>query len=141
MKILFLARHFSYLRLFESAIAELAERGHVIHLSADREESLGRRGDGRAAGGALPEGDRRVDAQPAVGRVGRPRPKAAAWASTTCAFSILATTRRPGSGAARRSERRTPSAGSRGCPSSEARGDARAGLGAAAVRAGGAAKP
>jgi hypothetical protein len=41
MKILFLARHFSYLRLFESAIAELAERGHVIHLSADREESLG----------------------------------------------------------------------------------------------------
>ena len=41
MKILFLARHFSYLRLFESAIAELAERGHTIHLSADREESLG----------------------------------------------------------------------------------------------------
>ncbi|HEY5616581.1 MAG TPA: hypothetical protein VIK60_01475 [Vicinamibacterales bacterium] len=41
MKILFLARHFSYLRLFESAIAELAERGHVVHLSADREESLG----------------------------------------------------------------------------------------------------
>ena len=41
MKILFLARHFSYLRLFESAIAELAERGHTVHLSADREESLG----------------------------------------------------------------------------------------------------
>ncbi len=41
MKILFLARHFSYLRLFESAIAELGERGHVVHLSADREESLG----------------------------------------------------------------------------------------------------
>jgi hypothetical protein len=41
MKILFLARHFSYLRLFESAITELAERGHVLHLSADREESLG----------------------------------------------------------------------------------------------------
>ena len=41
MNILFLARHFSYLRLFESAIAELAERGHVVHLSADREESLG----------------------------------------------------------------------------------------------------
>jgi hypothetical protein len=41
MKVLFLARHFSYLRLFESAIAELAERGHAIHLSADREESLG----------------------------------------------------------------------------------------------------
>jgi hypothetical protein len=41
MKILFLARHFSYLRLFESAIAELADRGHVLHLSADREEELG----------------------------------------------------------------------------------------------------
>ncbi len=41
MKILFLARHFSYLRLFESAIVELAERGHTLHLSADREESLG----------------------------------------------------------------------------------------------------
>ena len=41
MKILFLARHFSYLRLFESAIVELASRGHVLHLSADREESLG----------------------------------------------------------------------------------------------------
>lgn len=41
MKILFLARHFSYLRNFESAIAELASRGHAVHLSADREESLG----------------------------------------------------------------------------------------------------
>ena len=41
MKILFLARHFSYLRNFESAIAALAERGHTIHLSADREESMG----------------------------------------------------------------------------------------------------
>jgi hypothetical protein len=41
MKVLFLARHFSYLRLFESAIIELAERGHTIHLSADREESMG----------------------------------------------------------------------------------------------------
>jgi len=41
MKILFLARHFSYLRLFESAVVELARRGHTIHLSADREESLG----------------------------------------------------------------------------------------------------
>jgi hypothetical protein len=29
------------LRLFESAIAELAERGHRLHLSADREEELG----------------------------------------------------------------------------------------------------
>jgi hypothetical protein len=43
MKVLFLARHFSYLRNFESAIRELAVRGHVIHLSADREETLGGR--------------------------------------------------------------------------------------------------
>jgi hypothetical protein len=41
MRILFLARHFSYLRNYESAIAELAERGHTLHLSADREESMG----------------------------------------------------------------------------------------------------
>jgi hypothetical protein len=41
MKILFLARHFSYLRLFESAIVELARRGHSIHLSADKEEAMG----------------------------------------------------------------------------------------------------
>jgi len=41
MKILLLARHFSYLRNFESAVVELAERGHTIHLTADREESLG----------------------------------------------------------------------------------------------------
>ena len=43
MKILFFARHYSYLRLFESGIAELARRGHHIHLSADREESMGGR--------------------------------------------------------------------------------------------------
>ncbi len=44
MRILFFARHYSYLRLFESGIAELARRGHQIHLSADREESMGGRG-------------------------------------------------------------------------------------------------
>jgi hypothetical protein len=43
MKILFLARHFSYLRNFDSAIRELARRGHTLHLSADREESMGGR--------------------------------------------------------------------------------------------------
>src|SRR5881394_3225665 len=43
MKLLFFARHYSYLRLFEAAIAELASRGHQIHLSADREESMGGR--------------------------------------------------------------------------------------------------
>jgi len=43
MKILFFARHYSYLRLFESAILELAQRGHHIHLAADREEAMGGR--------------------------------------------------------------------------------------------------
>jgi hypothetical protein len=43
MKILFFARHYSYLRLFEAAITELARRGHQLHLSADREEAMGGR--------------------------------------------------------------------------------------------------
>jgi len=43
VKILFIARHYSYLRLFESAIAGLAARGHEIVLAADREEALGGR--------------------------------------------------------------------------------------------------
>ena len=43
MKILFFARHYTYLRLFESAITELARRGHQLHLSADREELMGGR--------------------------------------------------------------------------------------------------
>jgi hypothetical protein len=43
LKILFIARHFSYLRLFESAIVGLADRGHQITLAADGEESMGGR--------------------------------------------------------------------------------------------------
>ena len=43
MKILFFARHWSYLRNFESAIEMLAERGHHVHVAVDREESLGGR--------------------------------------------------------------------------------------------------
>ena len=43
MKVLFIARHFTYFRNFESVIAELAERGHQVHLAADREEALGGR--------------------------------------------------------------------------------------------------
>ena len=44
MKILFFVRHYSYLRLFESTIVALAERGHQLHLAADREESMGGQG-------------------------------------------------------------------------------------------------
>ena len=43
MKLLFFARHWSYLRNFESALEELARRGHTLHLAVDREEALGGR--------------------------------------------------------------------------------------------------
>jgi hypothetical protein len=43
MRILFLARHYGYLRNYEGAIHALAERGHHVHLAADREEMLGGR--------------------------------------------------------------------------------------------------
>ena len=43
MKVLFIARHFTYFRNFESVIAALAQRGHHVHLAADREETLGGR--------------------------------------------------------------------------------------------------
>jgi hypothetical protein len=43
MKLLFFARHWSYLRNFESAIEALAARGHRIHMAVDVEEALGGR--------------------------------------------------------------------------------------------------
>ncbi len=43
MKVLFIARHFTYFRNFESVIAALADRGHRVHLAVDREEALGGR--------------------------------------------------------------------------------------------------
>ena len=43
MRVLFIARHFTYFRNFESVIAALADRGHRVHLAADREEALGGR--------------------------------------------------------------------------------------------------
>ncbi len=44
MRILFFARHYGYLRLFEAPIEALAERGHDVRLVADREEAMGGRG-------------------------------------------------------------------------------------------------
>jgi hypothetical protein len=44
VKILFIARHFTYFRNYESVIAGLAARGHQIHLAAERDEYLGGRG-------------------------------------------------------------------------------------------------
>jgi hypothetical protein len=43
MTVLFVARHFTYFRNFESVVAAMAERGHRVHLAADREEALGGR--------------------------------------------------------------------------------------------------
>jgi hypothetical protein len=43
VKILFIARHFTYFRNYDSVIASLAERGHTVHLAADRDEPLGGR--------------------------------------------------------------------------------------------------
>jgi hypothetical protein len=43
MKILFIARHFTYFRNYETVIAALARRGHQLHLAAEREEDLGGR--------------------------------------------------------------------------------------------------
>ena len=52
MKLLFVARHFTYFRNFDSALRELAARGHAIHLAVEREERLG----GRAAVETLARG-------------------------------------------------------------------------------------
>lgn len=41
MKILFSMRHLGSFRLYESAVRSLAERGHRIHIMAERRESLG----------------------------------------------------------------------------------------------------
>jgi hypothetical protein len=42
--ILFIARHFTYFRNFDSVIEALARHGHRVHLAADREDGLGGRG-------------------------------------------------------------------------------------------------
>ena len=51
MRILFLARHFTYFRNFESVVRALAAKGHQVHLAADKEEGFGGREmvDGLAA--------------------------------------------------------------------------------------------
>lgn len=51
MRVLFIARHFTYFRNFDSVVEALAARGHEVHLAADREEALGGRAlvDGLAA--------------------------------------------------------------------------------------------
>jgi hypothetical protein len=41
MKLLFVARHFTYFRNFDSVIRLLASRGHTIHLAVERDDTLG----------------------------------------------------------------------------------------------------
>jgi hypothetical protein len=41
VKILFLGRHYTYFRNFDSVLRELAARGHVIHLAVERDETFG----------------------------------------------------------------------------------------------------
>ena len=41
MRILFLGRHYTYFRNFESVLRGLAERGHTIHLAVERDETFG----------------------------------------------------------------------------------------------------
>ena len=41
MKLLFVARHFTYFRNYDAALRELAARGHRIHLAVERRESMG----------------------------------------------------------------------------------------------------
>ena len=43
MKILFIARHFTYFRNYDSVVRELARRGHRIHLAVEQHEALGGR--------------------------------------------------------------------------------------------------
>jgi hypothetical protein len=43
MTVLFVARHFTYFRNFESVVSAMAARGHRVHVAADREEALGGR--------------------------------------------------------------------------------------------------
>ena len=43
MKILFIARHFTYFRNYDSALRELAARGHTIHLAVEKQDAIGGR--------------------------------------------------------------------------------------------------
>lgn len=41
MKLLFIARHFTYFRNYDAALREIASRGHRIHLAVEQQEALG----------------------------------------------------------------------------------------------------
>jgi hypothetical protein len=74
VRILFVARHFTYFRNFDSAVRLLGSRGHVIHLAVETEEILGGRKAVEALARELPTvtfgtvPDRRDDAWADVAR-------------------------------------------------------------------------
>jgi hypothetical protein len=41
MKLLFVARHFTYFRNYDAVLRELASRGHTIHLAVEKAETMG----------------------------------------------------------------------------------------------------
>jgi hypothetical protein len=43
VRVLFVARHFTYFRNFESVVRRLAQKGHSVHLAAEKEEGFGGR--------------------------------------------------------------------------------------------------
>ena len=55
MKLLFVARHFTYFRNFDAVVRQLADHRHRVHLAAERDEALGGRElvDRLAAGSPL----------------------------------------------------------------------------------------
>ena len=105
MKILFVARHYTYFRNYDSAIRELAARGHQLHLAVEVEDKLG----GDAAVRALVAD--RPPSRAAWCRLAA-RTRGAAWrdvfalASTTSAISTLSTTLRRSGVCARETEHR-----------------------------------
>ncbi|MGE0444150.1 MAG: hypothetical protein AB7P99_02905 [Vicinamibacterales bacterium] len=74
MRILFVARHFTYFRNYDSALRELAARGHQIHLAVEQHEALGGRQAVEALARECPQitigevPDRRADAHANLAR-------------------------------------------------------------------------
>jgi hypothetical protein len=74
VKILFIARHFTYFRNFDTAIRELAARGHHVHLAVEKGETLGGEAAMQALARAVPNvttgvvPERRVDTWSGVAR-------------------------------------------------------------------------
>lgn len=68
MKVLFVARHYTYFRNYDSVLRELAARGHRLHLAVEKQDALGGEACVEALAGESPQitygatPERRVDA-------------------------------------------------------------------------------